>query len=112
MVSKASEDLPDPDNPVITVNRSRGMSTLMFLRLCWRAPLTLMRSMAIVKISHSSRGIFARQATHGTEYDGGQPVKQVRANSLARVERGAASETQGNSENKIFEPAKPGGSVR
>src|SRR5579863_231713 len=40
MVSKASEDLPDPLRPVITVNALRGMSTLMFLRLCWRAPRT------------------------------------------------------------------------
>src|SRR2546425_1128851 len=47
MVSKASEDLPEPDSPVITVKRFRGISTLMFLRLCWRAPLTVMRSIAI-----------------------------------------------------------------
>src|SRR6185369_15094724 len=64
MVSKAREDLPEPDRPVITVKRSRGMSTLMFLRLCWRAPLTLMRSMAIAKISYCSQLIFARQAIH------------------------------------------------
>src|ERR1700741_2179614 len=64
MVSKAREDLPEPDRPVITVNRSRGISTLMFLRLCWRAPLTLMRSMAIAKISYCSQLIFARQAIH------------------------------------------------
>src|SRR5215472_5210333 len=38
MVSKASEDLPDPDNPVITTRLSRGKSTSMFLRLCSRAP--------------------------------------------------------------------------
>src|SRR5215208_4435683 len=62
MVSKAREDLPEPESPVITVKRSRGMSTLMFFRLCWRAPLTLMRSMAIAKISHSSRQIFKQQA--------------------------------------------------
>src|SRR5829696_8069577 len=62
MVSKAREDLPEPERPVITVKRSRGMSTLMFFRLCWRAPLTLMRSMAIAKISHSSRQIFKQQA--------------------------------------------------
>src|SRR4026207_1948400 len=68
MVSKASEDLPDPDSPVITVNRSRGISTLIFLRLCWRAPLTLMRSMAIAKTSHSSGRVFGRQAREGTWY--------------------------------------------
>src|SRR5208282_1712910 len=38
MVSKASEDLPEPDGPVTTVNVFRGISRLMFFRLCWRAP--------------------------------------------------------------------------
>src|SRR5687768_8122328 len=42
MVSKASEDLPEPDRPVITVSDSRGMSTSIPLRLCSRAPRTLM----------------------------------------------------------------------
>src|ERR1700761_3124363 len=40
MVSKASDDLPDPDRPVMTVSVFRGISTLMFFRLCWRAPRT------------------------------------------------------------------------
>src|SRR5437764_13572226 len=47
MVSKASEDLPEPESPVMTVRRSRGISTLMFFRLCWRAPRTVIRSIAI-----------------------------------------------------------------
>src|ERR671920_799103 len=47
MVSKASEDLPEPESPVMTVRRSRGISTLMSFRLCWRAPRTVMRSIAI-----------------------------------------------------------------
>src|SRR5262249_15442061 len=38
MVSKASEDLPQPDSPVNTTRWSRGISTSMFLRLCSRAP--------------------------------------------------------------------------
>src|SRR2546430_7165729 len=40
MVSKARDDLPDPDSPVMTTSLSRGISTSMFLRLCSRAPLT------------------------------------------------------------------------
>ena len=40
MVSNANEDFPDPLRPVITVSELRGISTLMFLRLCWRAPRT------------------------------------------------------------------------
>ena len=32
----------DPLGPVRTTNRLRGMTTSMFFRLCWRAPLTRM----------------------------------------------------------------------
>src|SRR5689334_18026781 len=42
MVSKASDDLPDPDRPVMTVSESRGRVTSMPLRLCSRAPETTM----------------------------------------------------------------------
>jgi hypothetical protein len=35
--------LPEPLSPVMTVNVFRGISTLMFLRLCCRAPCTEMR---------------------------------------------------------------------
>src|SRR4051812_50138123 len=38
MVSKASDDLPDPDRPVSTTSLSRGRSRSMFFRLCSRAP--------------------------------------------------------------------------
>ena len=38
MVSKASEDLPEPERPVNTTSLSRGISTSMSLRLCSRAP--------------------------------------------------------------------------
>src|SRR5213594_506178 len=47
MVSKASEDLPEPESPVRTTSWSRGSSTSMFLRLCSRAPRTMIRSLAI-----------------------------------------------------------------
>jgi hypothetical protein len=47
MVSNASEDFPDPLSPVITVKAFRGMSTLMFFRLCCRAPRTEICVMAI-----------------------------------------------------------------
>src|SRR5713226_1673529 len=44
MVSKARDDFPEPEIPVSTTRRSRGSSTVMFLRLCSRAPRTTMRS--------------------------------------------------------------------
>src|SRR5215468_4750633 len=40
MVSNASEDLPEPDNPVNTISASRGISRSTFFRLCSRAPRT------------------------------------------------------------------------
>src|SRR6202789_2841152 len=43
MVSNARLDLPDPDRPVSTTNSPRGISTLMFFRLCSRAPRTRMK---------------------------------------------------------------------
>src|SRR5689334_25439081 len=44
MVSKASDDLPDPDNPVNTISASRGRSRLTPRRSCSREPLTIRRS--------------------------------------------------------------------
>src|SRR3546814_15839462 len=38
MVSKASDDLPEPDSPVITTSLLRGRVTSIFFRLCSRAP--------------------------------------------------------------------------
>src|SRR5882724_2979686 len=47
MVSNASEDLPEPDSPVITTSWSRGISRSTDLRLCSRAPRMTIRSLAI-----------------------------------------------------------------
>jgi len=43
-VSKARDDLPEPERPVKTIILLRGISTVMFFRLCVRAPLTIIRS--------------------------------------------------------------------
>src|ERR1700682_630837 len=53
MVSNAREDLPDPLKPVITVRLLRGISTSMFLRLCWRAPRTEILVIAINRDSNT-----------------------------------------------------------
>ena len=42
MVSKASDDLPDPETPVTTVRALCGISKSMFFRLWTRAPRTMM----------------------------------------------------------------------
>src|ERR1700686_1289914 len=46
MVSKAREDLPDPETPVTTVMALWGTSKSMFLRLWTRAPRTTIFSLA------------------------------------------------------------------
>src|SRR5699024_23066 len=42
IVSKASDDLPDPDKPVITISLSLGISISTSFKLWARAPLTTM----------------------------------------------------------------------
>src|SRR6266446_6049268 len=47
MVSKASEDLPEPDSTVKTTSLSLGMERETFLRLCSRAPRIVIWSVGI-----------------------------------------------------------------
>src|ERR687887_2230953 len=54
MVSKASEDLPDPLSPVKTTRRSRGIESVTFLRLCSRAPRIVIRSVGTGRVSPGS----------------------------------------------------------
>lgn len=56
MVSNASEDLPEPLNPVITVSELRGIRTLMSFRLCWRAPETVISCSMCDKILRVAKG--------------------------------------------------------
>src|ERR1017187_3331628 len=57
MVSNASDDLPDPDTPVITVSFSWGIESEMFLRLWTRAPwIRIKSSTGILIIRLRSRG--------------------------------------------------------
>src|SRR5438128_11288036 len=58
MVSKASDDLPEPETPVMTTNLLGGMTTSMFLRLCSRAPRMTMESMVGRNLTVSTEGRF------------------------------------------------------
>src|ERR1700738_4805750 len=49
MVSKASDDFPDPDTPLITVSFPWGISQEMFFKLCVRAPRITIASLGEVK---------------------------------------------------------------
>src|SRR5215472_8923637 len=51
MVSKASDDLPEPLTPVTTVTALCGISTVTFLRLWTRAPRTRRRSCSGFEVS-------------------------------------------------------------
>src|SRR3974377_1416825 len=75
MVSNASDDLPDPDTPVITVNFSWGRESEMFLRLWTRAPWILinsstgisiirLRSSGDVAVAAVARRLFKISANH------------------------------------------------
>src|ERR1035438_8638873 len=58
MVSNASDDLPDPDTPVITVSFSWGIESEMFLRLWTRAPwIRIKSSTGVLIIRLRSRGV-------------------------------------------------------
>lgn len=56
MVSKASDDFPDPESPVKTISFSRGSSRVRSLRLCSRAPLMSIESVdkvgRLVRVSY------------------------------------------------------------
>ena len=51
MVSKASDDFPEPDSPVNTTNAFRGSSIETSLRLCSRAPRTTNLSMLMTLVT-------------------------------------------------------------
>src|SRR5215210_6176019 len=55
MVSKASDDLPEPDRPVITTSASRGIATVTSWRLCSRAPETTIWSCLLTRRSVGGR---------------------------------------------------------
>ena len=56
MVSKASDDLPEPDSPVNTTSWSRGIVRSTFLRLCSRAPrIAITRACPCASAARSKR---------------------------------------------------------
>src|SRR5579872_5929667 len=87
MVSNASEDLPEPESPVITTRRSRGISRLMFLRLCSRAPRIISLS-AICLCSSAPRRVACLY--HAPRIiDRGNHARRIRDAARRDIERGA-----------------------
>src|SRR5918998_4823245 len=66
MVSKASEDLPEPETPVTTVRRSMGMVKSTFFKLLTRAPRTVIASSVMLHFRrrHLQRPILRASETH------------------------------------------------
>src|SRR5512136_1177211 len=58
MVLKASELFPEPERPVMTVIRPRGISRVMFLRLCSRAPRTRRKSGVNILMRSPEKTVF------------------------------------------------------
>src|SRR5947208_9050169 len=78
MVSKASDDLPEPDSPVKTISFSRGSSRETFFRLCSRAP-------RITSVSDTARRIAAGSAAPGVA---GHPQVDAREQTQGGVGAG------------------------
>src|SRR5689334_5675972 len=65
MVSKASDDFPEPETPVTTVSALCGISKSMFLRLCTRAPRTTILSLGETDIFSKVQPFPERDCTAG-----------------------------------------------
>src|SRR6476620_1754393 len=85
MVSKASEDLPEPDRPVNTASLSRGISTSMFFRLCSRAPRIVIARVAEPALFWR----FALSTSSITAYPGAQTRATLGARRRGRPGPGA-----------------------
>src|SRR6202045_4370305 len=90
MVSKASEDLPDPETPVTTVRVLWGTSKSTSFRLWTRAPRTTMLSVDIGLPERGSRVELRREApgasaaaTESFYYKGSYRVACPRINEAA-----------------------------
>src|SRR5687768_15512676 len=105
MVSKASEDLPEPLSPVMTTSWSRGISTSMFFRLCARAPRTTMRSLAmecLLYVRHAGltpedrrRGPRGRRREHDGRVDTAHGARDEHTGADDGADRGRAGRRGG-----------------
>src|SRR5215831_5231721 len=65
MVSKARDDLPEPESPVNTTSRSLGIERVTFFRLCSRAPRIVIWSVGIRTLRYSSFSGHRKRAARG-----------------------------------------------
>jgi hypothetical protein len=91
MVSKASEDLPEPDKPVITTSRSRGRATSMPFKLCSRAPRTRISwtsGGASLFLDFMPSSALRRSPVDALEYGAGDPeMRDLRERAPDKISR-------------------------
>src|SRR5215216_2762218 len=78
MVSKASDDFPDPLTPVTMISLPEGSVTSMFFRLCVRAPRTTSGPRAgrvgcVPKVANFSQMVSGHRTTRGRAVQAVQP---------------------------------------
>src|SRR5665213_1883759 len=95
MVSKANEDLPDPDRPVKTTNWSRGISTERFFRLWTLAPWT--------RIDLDIGGIYRFFDTYQAVARGDELALEV-LKGVAKNGRLLESELPRGEQHRLFDP--------
>src|ERR1051325_10796517 len=95
MVSKAREDLPEPDRPVMTMSLSRGRSTSTLARLWVRAPRTRMVSRAMDDLELDRTGKCTPRRRPGAKHE--QTGNQGGKRRIEALYMGAAE--------RVFQPA-------
>src|SRR5580700_8181662 len=78
MVSKASDDFPEPETPVTTVNWLCGISKSMFLRLWTRAPRTTILSVGASTVCLGREDIGSRAGTARVRPERSRPEPSAR----------------------------------
>src|SRR5205085_12069761 len=89
MVSKASEDLPEPLTPVTTVIWFIGIENEMFLRLLTRAPRTSIASWVMAYKTEPLASTVKNPAAAANHYDNSKARRTRNAEDKSKVKRQA-----------------------
>src|SRR5579864_6666197 len=67
MVSKARDDLPEPESPVKTTSLSRGIDSVTFFRLCSRAPRMVIWSVGMQNLQLFLLSCYGKRSARGRD---------------------------------------------
>src|SRR5215467_10594360 len=98
MVSKARDDLPEPETPVTTVSALWGISKSMFLRLWTRAPRTTIDSLeeSIKSVISSQQLVISKTKIKGKTNNKNQKLtgnQKGNANSKIKMDSNTSSDS-------------------